>query len=514
MNHRWRHLALAAVAAPLVLFAAACATTGGGRAAAPAEPGAAPVPVTLDRPPSLTIEVIVTDKKGLPAQDLRVTDFDVVVDGRRRPGLALGRLFRGPGAEFAAASRGPGGPGEVLPLSEPSRVIVVVVDQASFSPGDELGARAVAEASVGLLGLSDRVAVVTLPALQRTATILVRAGGRVEATCRTACDVGARAGSGGRGNGPGPARCRRGGRVAGSRIGPPTRGSGPREPRRGGRRTGAPWRPGAGRRDDRPGRAEDARERRADIAPAGGARARRRTWRQDDPVPVVGARGRRPVPGDGRRHRGCRPFPHPHRLGPGPVEFGPSRPRLQRSPHARTGHRGAVVERRRQAAAGGGTAGERAVVLLPADARADAGRRRPGAARGLGVAAPAHGCFPPGTAPGGGVEDPARPDGRRAVAPRAGGSCPRRAAARTASAEQDRRVPLVAVSRLVDVPARPFRGPRARARVSVRVRLRPGAVVHRVRGDLHARGARRRARRAPGRWRPRATGPSSRTTCS
>src|SRR5512133_3438552 len=170
MNDRWRQLALAVVATPLVVLTAACATTGANRASGP-EPGAAPVPVTLDRPPVLTIEAVVTDKKGLPAQDLRVTDFEVVVDGRRRPGMALGRLFRGPGAEFAAASRGPGGPGEVLPLSEPSRVVVIAVDEASLSPGDDLTARLVAQSCVGMLGLSDRVSVVTLPAREGTTTI-------------------------------------------------------------------------------------------------------------------------------------------------------------------------------------------------------------------------------------------------------------------------------------------------------------------------------------------------------
>jgi hypothetical protein len=165
MTPRWRPLLRAARTAPLFCLLAACATTGGGGGrGAPAPPATAPAPVTLDRPPSLVVEAIVTDRKGAPAEDLRVSDFEVMIDGRRRAGLALGRLYRGPGAEFSAASRGPGGPGEVLPLSEPSRVVVMVIDQASFSPGDERAARTAAEACLGLLGLSDRLAVVTLPA--------------------------------------------------------------------------------------------------------------------------------------------------------------------------------------------------------------------------------------------------------------------------------------------------------------------------------------------------------------
>ena len=168
MTFRRRQVVRAVRAVPLLCLLAACATTGG---RVPADPGAPPAPVTLDRPPSLVVETIVTDRKGAPAQDLRVTDFDVVVDGKKRTGLALGRLFRGPGAEFLASSRGPGGPGEVLPLAEQERIIVMVVDQASFSAGDERSAEEVGQAIVGMLGLSDRVAVVTLPAGEGTKAI-------------------------------------------------------------------------------------------------------------------------------------------------------------------------------------------------------------------------------------------------------------------------------------------------------------------------------------------------------
>jgi hypothetical protein len=168
MIYSRRQIVRTALAVPLLCLLAACATTGG---RAPAAPGSAPAPVTLDRPPSLVIEAVVTDRKGSPAQDLRVTDFDVAVDGKKRTGLALGRLFRGPGAEFLATSSGPGGPGEVLPIAEQDRVIVLVVDQASFSAGDERSAREVGQAIVGMLGLSDRLAVVTLPSSEGTKTI-------------------------------------------------------------------------------------------------------------------------------------------------------------------------------------------------------------------------------------------------------------------------------------------------------------------------------------------------------
>jgi VWFA-related protein len=163
MIDRWRPALRAACTGPLLCLLAACATShGGGSGSVPALPAAAPAPVTLEHPPGLIVEAIVTDRQGAPAHDLKVTDFEVTVDGRRRAGLALGRLYRGPGADFSA-SRGPGGPGEVQPLSESSRIVVMVVDQASFSPGDERAARAAVETLVGMLGLSDRLAVVTLP---------------------------------------------------------------------------------------------------------------------------------------------------------------------------------------------------------------------------------------------------------------------------------------------------------------------------------------------------------------
>jgi VWFA-related protein len=173
--HGWRHLLRAA--APIAVLsvlaaAAACASAGGERP--PSGPTAVEPPsppVTLDAPPSLVVEAIVTDKKGVPVEDLRVRDFQVSVDGRRRFGLALARLYRGPGAELLAQSRPATTSGEVAPLAEASRLMVIVVDQASLAPRDEVRARALAAAWLNLTGLSDRVAVVTLPARSETTTV-------------------------------------------------------------------------------------------------------------------------------------------------------------------------------------------------------------------------------------------------------------------------------------------------------------------------------------------------------
>jgi hypothetical protein len=174
-RYSWRHVLR--VAAPIGALAAlaaatACASTGGTRPSP--DPGAVePLssPVTLDAPPSIVVEALVTDRKGIPVEDLRVRDFSVAIDGRRRFGLALARLYRGPGADLLAAARPSAAPGEVAPLAESSRLMVLVVDQASFAPGDDVAARALADAWLNLTGLSDHVAVVVLPARPGTTTV-------------------------------------------------------------------------------------------------------------------------------------------------------------------------------------------------------------------------------------------------------------------------------------------------------------------------------------------------------
>ena len=85
MLHRWRLLARAVWPLILLVALAGCASSGANRApaAAPDEPSAPPI--LLERPPVLVVEAIVTDKKGAPVTTLRVSDFQVSVDGRRRP---------------------------------------------------------------------------------------------------------------------------------------------------------------------------------------------------------------------------------------------------------------------------------------------------------------------------------------------------------------------------------------------------------------------------------------------
>ncbi len=170
MLHRWRLLARAAWPAILSMALAGCASSGANRApaATPDEPTGPPV--ALERPPVLVVEAIVTDKKGAPVTTLRVSDFQVSVDGGRRPGVALARLYRGPGAAALAASVMSTAPGETQPIAEPSRTIVLILDQPSFGPGDETRARTIVNAWLAAAGVADQVAVVSLP-LRADATI-------------------------------------------------------------------------------------------------------------------------------------------------------------------------------------------------------------------------------------------------------------------------------------------------------------------------------------------------------
>jgi hypothetical protein len=151
--------------AALVLLVAACAGCASGAGPPGARPALADVParpIALGAPPALVVDAIVVDRKGAIVDDMRPREFEVVVDGKRRTGIAVARGLRGPGAEAIADLR-PAGAGELKPIVEPNRVVVIVIDQASFLPGDEKRARLLAETCVSLFGLSEPVAILPLP---------------------------------------------------------------------------------------------------------------------------------------------------------------------------------------------------------------------------------------------------------------------------------------------------------------------------------------------------------------
>ena len=163
MLTRWPLLVRAAWPAVILPLLAGCASSGGSRApaAAPDEPSGPPI--VLERPPVLVVEAIVLDKKGAPVTTLHVRDFEISVDGRRRQGAAIARLYRGPGAAALASSVTSTAPGETQPVAESSRTVLVVLDQPSFGPGDETRARAIVDAWLAVIGVADQVAVVSLP---------------------------------------------------------------------------------------------------------------------------------------------------------------------------------------------------------------------------------------------------------------------------------------------------------------------------------------------------------------
>ena len=165
-----RVVRVAMVVWPLCLVAAGAGLTSSPRAAGPQRlPGDSQLPpASLGAPPALVVDAIVVDRKGAPVEDMRARDFDVTVDGRRRNGVAMARSYRGPGAAGVAALRPATMPGEVQPIVEPSRLVVVAIDQASFLPGDETRARLAGEKCVALFGLTESIAMIPLP-LRRTA---------------------------------------------------------------------------------------------------------------------------------------------------------------------------------------------------------------------------------------------------------------------------------------------------------------------------------------------------------
>jgi hypothetical protein len=117
-----RVVRVAMVVSPLCLVAAGAGLTSSLRAAGPQRLPADPQlpPASLGAPPALIVDAIVVDRKGAPVEDMRARDFEVIVDGRRRNGVAMARAYREPGAAGVAALRPATVPGEVQPIVEPS----------------------------------------------------------------------------------------------------------------------------------------------------------------------------------------------------------------------------------------------------------------------------------------------------------------------------------------------------------------------------------------------------------
>lgn len=122
-----------------------------------------PSPQPSSGVPGVSFDLVVVDRAGRLADNLRPSDLTVSVDGRPRRVLSMRRVSRGPGALSDAAARSARGNGTLFFAAEPGRNVLVIVDQATLVRGDERGVIAAGNAFLDRLGMADRVAVVLLP---------------------------------------------------------------------------------------------------------------------------------------------------------------------------------------------------------------------------------------------------------------------------------------------------------------------------------------------------------------
>jgi hypothetical protein len=113
-----------------------------------------------------TIDVVAVDGRGRPVADLRPGEFIVSVNGKPGRVIRATYVFRGPGAEAAAAA----GIGRtaLTPVGrevtgEVERTLLFVLDQDSIAPGDERTVRELVIALLDRLGPDDGVGFVLLP---------------------------------------------------------------------------------------------------------------------------------------------------------------------------------------------------------------------------------------------------------------------------------------------------------------------------------------------------------------
>ncbi len=113
---------------------------------------------------TIPLDLTVLDREGRPPDTLAPSDLSVSVDGSPRRVVWLRRVSRGPGAmaDAAARSQRQVAPGIVF-AAEPSRTVLVVVDSATVARGGEWEVRAAISPLLDRLGLSDQLAVLSVP---------------------------------------------------------------------------------------------------------------------------------------------------------------------------------------------------------------------------------------------------------------------------------------------------------------------------------------------------------------
>ena len=146
---------------------------------APSWPGAAALaalilacwPLAAQTPP-LAVDIVVLDRTGRAPDSLAPSDLAVTLGGQARSILWVRRISRGPGALADAAVRRAAGQSDTAYVAEPSRTVVMAVDEQSFPAGGERLAIQVAAALLDRLGMNDRVALVRLPLASNPALAL------------------------------------------------------------------------------------------------------------------------------------------------------------------------------------------------------------------------------------------------------------------------------------------------------------------------------------------------------
>jgi len=122
--------------------------------------------------PPLAVDIVVLDTAGKVPGSLAPSDLAVTLGSQARSVLWVRRVSRGPGALADAAVRRAAGQPDTAFVAEPSRTVVMAVDEQSFPAGGERLAIQVAAALLDRLGINDRVALVRLPLASNPALAL------------------------------------------------------------------------------------------------------------------------------------------------------------------------------------------------------------------------------------------------------------------------------------------------------------------------------------------------------
>jgi VWFA-related protein len=142
-----------------------------------AAPGAEPQPAT-------PVDVVVVDREGRFVDGLGADSFTVTVDGKPRRVLWVRYVSRGPGAVVEAARRQIGRTDTLSFAAEPSRSLLVVIDEHSIQRGAERAATQAAAALIDRLGLDDRVGILRVPIPRDTQMTLTTERPEVRAALR------------------------------------------------------------------------------------------------------------------------------------------------------------------------------------------------------------------------------------------------------------------------------------------------------------------------------------------